>query len=545
MGSPKISIITCLYNTEPEHFQKCILSMVNQTFKDWECIIFNDGSDKYIEENIKFIASFNDQRFRIFKKDHNGKSNTLNMALQIAKGKYCAIWDSDDQFIRERLEYQYEWLESHPEYDVLSNELISKNKQIWPGFRLTSTDINKYNCHYLGHHPSQMFNRVRILLKVPYLFEQVYDSMEDNIFNHIMLYYGCKMRFEAKIIGEYNISRLDAAHLDNLHGYLKYCTFNLIHKTFDYNVPDAPMTCILHIDENWGNELEKTLMNIRLTSNNVNIIVVNTSDINSVYPTICDRYKAEYIQNINYNYGINSALEKTTSNYIFYINNPIRICTENWDFDILKLMQFGDTTQQNAIIQPILFDMEKVGDNEYLNQRGKYEKHNIRYGERLLLIQEELSENIENDNRLNDYFSFVDIPLINKDLCFICKRDILKEAIKGFDNDSLLNIIISIKSYLNYKYKSLLYYDMKCSVISPNVEKNFNYYKNYVKIIKLLFNETLAAYEHILHNNISDNLFNSVLDNINHDSEYNQINLHKDDLSSFLKNINMKQSWIV
>ena len=186
MGSPKISIITCLYNTEPEHFQKCILSMINQTFKDWECIIFNDGSDKYIEENIKFIASFNDQRFRIFKKDHNGKSNTLNMALQIAKGKYCAIWDSDDQFIRERLEYQYEWLESHPEYDVLSNELISKNKQIWPGFRLTSTDINKYNCHYLGHHPSQMFNRVRVLLKVPYLFEQVYDSMEDNIFNHII-----------------------------------------------------------------------------------------------------------------------------------------------------------------------------------------------------------------------------------------------------------------------------------------------------------------------------------------------------------------------
>ena len=39
-------------------------------------------------------------------------------------------------------------------------------------------------------------------------------------------------------------------------------------------------------------------------------------------------------------------------------------------------------------------------------------------------------KNIENDNRLNDYFSFVDIPLINKDLCFICKRDILKEAIK-------------------------------------------------------------------------------------------------------------------
>ena len=77
MGSPKISIITCLYNTEPEHFQKCILSMVNQTFKDWECIIFNDGSDKYIEENIKFIASFNDQRFRIFKKDHNGKIANL------------------------------------------------------------------------------------------------------------------------------------------------------------------------------------------------------------------------------------------------------------------------------------------------------------------------------------------------------------------------------------------------------------------------------------------------------------------------------------
>ena len=86
---------------------------------------------------------------------------------------------------------------------------------------------------------------------------------------------------------------------------------------------------------------------------------------------------------------------------------------------------------------------------------------------------------------------------------------------------------------------------MKCSVISSNVEKNFNYYKNYVKIIKLLFTETLAAYEHILHNTISDNLFNSILDHINNDSEYNQINLHKDNLSNFLKNVNMKQSWII
>ena len=102
-----INIICCLYNTPTELFKKSIDSALSQTFKDFEFIIMNDGSDKYLEENIEYIESLNDNRFKIYHKNHDGKSNTINEALKLCSRKYIAIWDSDDVFYPNRLEYQY------------------------------------------------------------------------------------------------------------------------------------------------------------------------------------------------------------------------------------------------------------------------------------------------------------------------------------------------------------------------------------------------------------------------------------------------------
>ena len=53
--NPAISVITCLYNTPPYLFEKCIKGLLKQTFKDFEVLIVNDGSTKNLEENnIRF-----------------------------------------------------------------------------------------------------------------------------------------------------------------------------------------------------------------------------------------------------------------------------------------------------------------------------------------------------------------------------------------------------------------------------------------------------------------------------------------------------------
>ena len=99
---PKISIIVPVYNVE-NYIEKCIKSIIEQTFKDFELILINDGSidnsgcicDKYL--NI-------DNRIKVIHKKNTGVSNTRNLGLKIATGDYIGFVDADD-FI-DRLMYE-------------------------------------------------------------------------------------------------------------------------------------------------------------------------------------------------------------------------------------------------------------------------------------------------------------------------------------------------------------------------------------------------------------------------------------------------------
>ena len=221
--NPSISVITCLYNTPSELFENCIKGLVNQTFTDFEVLIVNDGSTKNLDENKVIIEKYckDDDRFCYYEKEHSGKSQTLNFALKIAKGKYIAINDSDDVSYPERLEYQYDFLESHEEYDVISNAMITNPYRIVFPNNEDSCEVNTKNLNYAACHPSQMFNRERVLESVPFLFEQIYDSMEDNVFNHIMFHSGhLRMWYDNHILVEYSQLNPNAVHYENLYGYI-------------------------------------------------------------------------------------------------------------------------------------------------------------------------------------------------------------------------------------------------------------------------------------------------------------------------------------
>ena len=56
--TPSISVITCLYNCPPELFEKCIKGLISQTFKNFEVLIVNDGSTKYLDDNKKIIEKY-------------------------------------------------------------------------------------------------------------------------------------------------------------------------------------------------------------------------------------------------------------------------------------------------------------------------------------------------------------------------------------------------------------------------------------------------------------------------------------------------------
>ena len=87
-----ISIIVPIYNAE-KYLNKCIDSLVNQTKKELEFILVNDGSTDSSEDIIK---SYKDKRIKYFKNKNQGIGKTRNFGIDKATGKYLMFLDSDD-----------------------------------------------------------------------------------------------------------------------------------------------------------------------------------------------------------------------------------------------------------------------------------------------------------------------------------------------------------------------------------------------------------------------------------------------------------------
>ena len=88
----KISIIVPVYNTS-KFLKKCIDSLINQTLKEIEIIILNDGSTDNSDE---IIRSYNDIRIKYINKNNEGIAITRNIGINLSKGEYITFVDSDD-----------------------------------------------------------------------------------------------------------------------------------------------------------------------------------------------------------------------------------------------------------------------------------------------------------------------------------------------------------------------------------------------------------------------------------------------------------------
>lgn len=101
-----ISVIVPVYNAE-KYLHRCIDSILNQTFTDFELLLINDGSkdqssiicDKYARK---------DSRIRVFHKENGGVSSARNLGLDNAKGKWVVFVDSDDWVDEHYLEVLYQ-----------------------------------------------------------------------------------------------------------------------------------------------------------------------------------------------------------------------------------------------------------------------------------------------------------------------------------------------------------------------------------------------------------------------------------------------------
>ena len=127
LNNPQISVIMSVFNGG-KWLHKSILSIQNQTYKDFEFIIINDGSK---DESLEIIQSYaiSDPRIIIHNKSNTGLADSLNKGIEISRGKWIARIDSDDISMPRRLELQYKYVCSNPNTAFLGSGMVRINEK--------------------------------------------------------------------------------------------------------------------------------------------------------------------------------------------------------------------------------------------------------------------------------------------------------------------------------------------------------------------------------------------------------------------------------
>lgn len=131
MEVKKITVIIPIYNAE-KYLKKCVESVINQSLKDIEIILINDGSIDNSLKICKEISRF-DSRIKVISQKNRGVSDARNKGLKLAKGEYIAFIDSDDFIDETFLEKLYSKAKSKG-YDLVESDYLlfysnKKNKK--------------------------------------------------------------------------------------------------------------------------------------------------------------------------------------------------------------------------------------------------------------------------------------------------------------------------------------------------------------------------------------------------------------------------------
>ncbi len=116
MTTPTFSIIIPTYNRADGRLQRALDSVAMQTWRDWECIVVDDGSKDTTEEDIHYMYADSDERFRYIRHDQRqGRVIARNTGMEAARGEWFALLDSDDAWDQEYLRTVAHSIEQQPE----------------------------------------------------------------------------------------------------------------------------------------------------------------------------------------------------------------------------------------------------------------------------------------------------------------------------------------------------------------------------------------------------------------------------------------------
>ena len=186
--SPKIILLVAAYNIE-----KCLNSLVQQTLKDIEIIVVNDGSTDTTLDKIKEWAN-QDNRITIIDQENQGLSNVRKIGFQVAQGKYIQYVDGDDWLALDACEKLYNQAEKEQADVVVFHykEVHSngKKQKCW-GYNKKRLHAHSFISFAIGGLICSIYTKLlrrQFLIDCDFQFPQNITYGEDVAFSSIFFY---------------------------------------------------------------------------------------------------------------------------------------------------------------------------------------------------------------------------------------------------------------------------------------------------------------------------------------------------------------------
>lgn len=286
--NPEISVILPVYNGET-YLKAAIDSILNQTFKNFEFIIINDGS---IDASEAIIKSYKDERIKYFYQDNLGLGATLNKGISLSRSSFIARQDQDDISLPDRFEKQINYLKQNPTVALIGTRgkiIDENNKHI--GIHNHPTSYPEIKYHLIFDNP--FIHSSVIFQKEIYVSCGGYDSninkFEDydlwskiairkeivNLENQLVLYRHHQQGLSKKI-NQFNAATLVKSGITNIENFLALKGANFIDLLEIYHGLETVNSITYRIINSKIKKITAALINLYpVSKHNINLVEKN------------------------------------------------------------------------------------------------------------------------------------------------------------------------------------------------------------------------------------------------------------------------------
>lgn len=169
----KVSVVMPVYNTPDEVLKEAVESILNQTYKDFELLIINNGSCSDI---TTVIDKYSDSRIKYYEiKENRGVAAARNLGIEKMSGEYYAVMDSDDIASPDRLEKQMQIFEAEPDVLLCASWFKRFPEEVVVKAPLKPGLLDFLKRDFLGHSTVM----IRIGNKKEFLYQEEYEVCDD------------------------------------------------------------------------------------------------------------------------------------------------------------------------------------------------------------------------------------------------------------------------------------------------------------------------------------------------------------------------------